>query len=128
MEASELNPILEKSAFITINAGKLNTLNFSFSANNTKATGKVKLLYQGLDLTVINKQSGDTSAIKDQIKSAISNIIVMKSNPMPGKELRPGIIEYERDPERFVFGYFFRALLSGMKTSIIKDSKKKKNS
>ncbi|MBN1340205.1 MAG: hypothetical protein JXA03_12825, partial [Bacteroidales bacterium] len=35
MEASELNPILEKNAFITITSGKINAMDFSFSANNT---------------------------------------------------------------------------------------------
>jgi hypothetical protein len=118
MEASELNPFLEKNAFIHINSGKINALNFSFSANNTKASGKVKLLYQGLDLTVINKHTGDTTAIKEQIKSTIANIIVMKSNPMPGKEVRPGIIEYERDPERFLFNYCFKAIMSGIKQAL----------
>jgi hypothetical protein len=57
----------------------------------------------------------------------IANIIVMKSNPMPGKEVRPGIIEYERDPEKFIFGYLFRSLLSGIKASITKTKSPKKS-
>ena len=128
MEASELNPILEKSASITITSGKINAMNFSFSANNTKATGNLKMLYQGLNFAVMNKQTGNTTAIKEKVKSLIANIVVIESNPMPGKEERPGIIEYERDPEKFVFGYFFRALLSGIKSSITKSPNKKKNS
>jgi len=118
MEVSELNPFLEKNVFITISSGKMKAMNFSFSANNTKASGNVKLLYQGLNLTVINKQTGGTTAIKEQIKSAIANIIVMKSNPMPGKEVRPGIIEFDRDPERFLFNYCFKAIMSGIKSSL----------
>jgi len=126
MEASELNPILEKSASITITSGKINSMNFSFSANNTKATGNLNLLYQGLNFAVMNRQTGDTDAIKEKVKSLIANIIVLESNPMPGEEVRPGIIEYERDPERFQFGYFFRALLSGIKSSMTKTKSSKK--
>jgi hypothetical protein len=74
----------------------------------------------------MSKQTGDTTAIKEHIKSLIANIIVIESNPMPGKEVRPGIIEYERDPERFLFGYFFRSLLSGIKTSVTKSKSPKK--
>jgi hypothetical protein len=127
MEASELNPILEKSASITITSGKINTMSFSFSANNTKATGNLKLLYEGLSFAIMNKQTGDTTALKEQVKSLIANIIVIESNPMPGDEVRPGIIEYERDPERYVFGYFFRSLLSGIKTSVTKTKSRKKS-
>ena len=127
MEAKALNPVLEKSAFLTITSGKINTMNFSFSANNTKATGNLKLLYQGLHFDVVNKQTGETDAIAEQVKSLIANIVVMESNPMPEEEVRPGIIEYERDPERFLFNYVVKSLTTGIKTSITKDSKKSKN-
>lgn len=120
MEASELNPILEKNAFITITSGKINAMDFSFSANNTKATGDLKLFYQGLDFAVINKQTGEPTAIIEQVKSMIADIVVLESNPMPGEEVRPGIIEYERDPEIFLFNYVVKALMTGMKTSITK--------
>ncbi len=118
MEAAELNPILEKNAFLTITSGKINAMDFSFSANNTKATGHLKLLYQGLDFDVVNKNTGETDAIIEQVKSLIANIIVMESNPMPGDGVRLGIIEYERDPEKFLFNYVVKSLLTGMKTSI----------
>jgi hypothetical protein len=127
MEASELNPILEKSASITIISGKINSMNFSFTANNTKATGNLKLLYEDLKFDMMDRQTGETTALKEQIKSLIANIIVLESNPMPGEEVRPGVIEYERDPERYVFGYFFRSILSGMKTSVTKAKNPKKS-
>ena len=127
MEASDLNPIFEKSAAIKIISGKINSMRFSFSANNTKATGNMKLLYEGLKFEIINKQTGETTALKEQVKSLIANIIVFESNPLPGKEVRTGIIEYESDPERFLFGYLFRSLLSGIKTSVTKTNPKKSN-
>lgn len=127
MEALELNPILEKSAFLTITSGIINAMNFSFLANNTKATGNLKLLYHGLEFDIVNKQTGETTAITEKVKSVIANIAVMESNPMPGEEVRPGIIEYERDPERFIFGYVVKALMSGIKTSVTKTKNLKKS-
>jgi hypothetical protein len=120
MEASGLNPFLEKIAFITITTGEINAMDFSFSANNTKASGSLKLLYHELKLAVINKQTGETYAISDQAKSLIANLVIIDSNPKPGQEVRYGIIEYERDPERFLFRYVVKALLTGMKTSVTK--------
>ena len=118
MEVSELNPMLENSAFITVTSGKINAMDFSISANNTKATGNLKLLYQGLDFDVVNKKTGETDAIIEQVKSFIANIIVIESNPMPDDGVRLGIIEYERDPERFLFNYVVKSLMMGMKTSV----------
>jgi hypothetical protein len=120
MDASELNPILENNAFIAITSGKINELNFSFSANNTKSTGTLGLLYQGLDFDVVSKQTGETTGMVEQVKSMIANMVVMEANPMPGEEVRPGMIEYERDPEKFLFNYIVKALLSGITTSMTK--------
>lgn len=127
MEASELNSILEKSASITITSGKINTMNFGFSANNTKATGNMNLLYEELKFDIMDRQTGETTALKEQIKTLIANIILIESNPIRGEEVRPGIIEYERDPERFLPGYFFRSLLSGIKTTVTKTKSPKKS-
>jgi hypothetical protein len=126
MEGKELNPILEKNAFIYITSGKIDAMNFIFTANNTKASGKMTLLYHGLDIAVKNKQTDDTSALKEKIISLIVKIKYIKSNPLPGKDVREGIIYYERDPERFLFGYCFKSILSGIKSSLVKSTKEKK--
>lgn len=126
MEATDLNRILENNAFISVNSGKIDAMNFSFSANNTRATGHLKLLYQGLNFDIVNKKTGETTAIFEQLKSLIANIVVMESNPLPGEEVRTGIIEYERDPEKFLFNYVVKSLTSGIKTSVTKTKNPRK--
>jgi hypothetical protein len=95
-------------------------MNFSFTADNYKATGKMTMLYHGLDIAVKNKRTDDTTAFVERFKSIIVNIKVLDSNPMPGKEVRVGIIDYERDPERFLFNYCFKSILSGIQSSLVK--------
>lgn len=124
MDANELNPMLEKNAFIFATSGKIDAMNFSFTANNTKSTGKMKLLYHGLDITVKNKKTDETTAIKEQVSSIIANMIVLNANPIPGEAMREGKIDYERDPERFLLNYCFKSILSGIKSSITSNSKK----
>lgn len=123
MEANELNPILEKSAFVYITSGKIDAMNFSFTANNTKATGKMTLLYNGLFVTVKNKRTDDTTALRERFISFIANRRVLDSNPVQGEEVRVGIIDSERDPERFLIHYCFRSILSGMKSSFMRNPK-----
>lgn len=119
MEASALNPLLEKNAFISITSGKINSLDFSFSANNTNASGSANLLYEGLNFVIMNKQNGNNTTITEKIKSLIANKLVIDSNPMPGKDVRLGIINYERDPEKFLFNYSIKAITSGITSSIL---------
>ena len=124
MNASELNPMLEKNAFMYAKSGRIDAMNFSFKANNTKATGEMTLLYHGLEITVKNKKTDDTTAIKERISSFLANIKILNSNPLPGKEVRRGVIENERDQERFLFNYCFKSILSGIKSSLTKEKKK----
>ena len=59
-----------------------------------KATGKMNFLYNGLKLAVKNKRTDDTTAIKERFISIIANEKVMDSNPVPGQEVRVGLIDY----------------------------------
>lgn len=120
MNANELNPMLEKNAFVNATSGKIDAMNFSFTANNTKASGTMTLLYHGLSIAVKNKKTDDTK----KISSLIANIKVMDSNPLQGESVREGVVDYERDPERFLLNYCFKSILSGIKSNLVKNPKK----
>jgi len=121
LDANELNPILEKSAFIYATSGKIDSMNFNFTANNTKATGKLTMLYHGLEIAVKNKRTDDTTAFRERFISFIANMKVLNSNPVRNKDAREGIINFERDSERFLFHYCFRSILSGITSSLVKN-------
>lgn len=125
LEGGELNPMLEKNAFVYVTSGKIDTMSYSFTANNAKASGRMTLLYHGLDLTVKNKRTDDTTALKERIGSFFANKKVIDSNPVPGEDVREGIIYYERDPEKSFFGYCFNSIFSGIKATIVKSPQKK---
>ena len=126
MDASELNPMLEKNAFISVTSGRIDAMSFNLVANNTKATGNMTLLYHGLNIAVKNKRTDETKAPKESFESLIVNKILVDSNPVPGEPVRVGIIDYERDPERFLFNYSAKAILTGIKSSLVKSPNKQK--
>jgi len=126
LEINELNPILEKSAFIYATSGRIDEMYFSQTANNTKASGEMTLIYNGLNVTVKNKRTDDTTAFKERIISFIANRRILDSNPVEDEKVRVGIIDYERDPERFIFHYCFNSIFSGI-TSSLTNSHEKKN-
>jgi hypothetical protein len=123
MEISELNPILEKNAFVFVTSGKIDAINFNFIANNTKATGNMTMLYHGLEVAIKNKRTDDTTAIKERFMSIIANNKLINSNPVPGDGVRVGIIDYERDPEKSLINYCFKSALTGIKSSLVKKQK-----
>jgi hypothetical protein len=125
MDIRDLNPFLEKTEFIHINSGKLNKLNFSFVANNYKSTGQLIVRYNELSIIYMKMKKGLAAALTGMIFNIICNAKILNDNPMPGKELRVGIIDYKRDPERFVINYLLKSVMSGIKSSLQKSAKKK---
>ncbi len=119
MEVAALNPILENNAFIFVESGRIDGMNFSLTANNQKATGSISLLYHDLKIKQKNKKTDETSGLKEQFISFIANMVIINENPKQGKEVRMGTIDFERDPEKFIFNYWVKSLLSGIKSSLI---------
>lgn len=126
MEAASINPMLEKNAFIFVTAGKVDGIRFFMRADKRKAVGTMTMLYHGLDVAVKSKKTNDTTALKEKLISIVANTRIVDSNPAPGEKVREGKIEYERDPEKFLFNYCFKAILSGLKASLSKAPKEKK--
>jgi hypothetical protein len=123
LDVAELNPIIEKNAFIYATSGRIDAMNFRFTANNYKSTGTMTMLYHGLDIAIKNKQTDDTTAFRERFISYIANRRILDSNPSQGKEVREGIINYKRDPERSILHYCFRSILSGITSTLAKNQK-----
>jgi len=115
IKANDLNPMLKNNAFVYARTCVIDGMKFKFTANNYKASGKLTLRYHALDITMKDEKSDNTSGIKEVIVSLIANMKVYNSNPQPGKDVRIGIISYKRDPERFLFNYCFKSMLTGIK-------------
>jgi hypothetical protein len=118
MEISALNPILENNAFISAQTGTLNAMEFNFVATDEKAVGTLTMLYDNLKIAVLNRQTNNGKAFRERLISFVANSLFLTSNPIQGKSIRVGTIDYNRDPEKFVINYSFKAVLSGMISSI----------
>jgi len=129
MSLLHLNPILENLAFIRIESGRLNALNFDFDYNDKSSKGTLTINYQDLKITGLKKEK---SKDESDIKTFLINTVVKndKDKNMP-VDKRTGAIEFERDRKRQIFNFWWKSLLSGIKASVLnadKDSEKSKNS
>ena len=125
-QLSDMNPFLENNASLYASSGRLEKMDFFFTADNTKSHGNLIMYYKDFSVTVKNKQTNDTVAFREKFISLIANRKIIDSNPIPGEELRIGVIDYDSDPERFVFNYVAKSIFSGIKSSIIKSPDRKK--
>ncbi|CAN5622788.1 hypothetical protein BH11BAC2_BH11BAC2_10930 [soil metagenome] len=125
MHLKELNDMTEENAGVSIRGGELDSMSFSFKADQIRATGKMIFAYHDLDFSIKNKKTGKSGFKEDALSWVARNFIVKKSNPTTGEDLRITSINYERNPSRFMFNYTFKALMSGIKPALGVKSRQK---
>lgn len=138
MDMKKLNLMLEPQAKIRAESGHLDNLAFNFSYDNEKSDGELELNYKDLKLVTfmsaekagrkndrIRKRKGqseeETGGDKKQIssvKTLVLNAIVRKNmdGSLP-EEKNHGTIHFERDKTKSIFNYWFKSLLSGVKSA-----------
>jgi hypothetical protein len=112
---NEFRSMLENIAHVRSNNAIVNQLTFSAKADNYRAIGEMQLLYNHLKIAVLKKGG---SYKKRKFFSFLTNSIIYNDNPKPGKPVRIGKISFKNEGNLSIFGYMWKSLLSGFKSSI----------
>ncbi|MEX2362078.1 MAG: hypothetical protein WD597_00590, partial [Balneolaceae bacterium] len=113
-EASEM---LENVGFVRVEDGIVHELSAEMELNENSSSGEVTLLYSDLNVSMLDENDPDKNGIKEQVSNFIANTFVIKTNNLP-EDPRIGTFEYERDPEKSIFAYWWKSLQSGLEASI----------
>ena len=112
-----LNPMVESLAFIRIESGHLNALNFDFDYDDVSSRGSMLINYSNVALTGLKKEK---NARENDVKSLLLSVLVKKNKTRDvAIERRTGKIAYERDRRRAVFNVWVKSLMSGVKSSVV---------
>lgn len=114
---AHLNPALENLAFISVETGRLNDMDFAFDYTDKASTGKLTINYSDLKIKGLKKQADSE---KNELKSLIINAIVKtnKDSNTP-EDKRTGEISFERDQQRQIFNFWWKSLLSGIRSGVV---------
>jgi hypothetical protein len=117
MSLHHINPALENLAFISIESGVLNEINFNFDYTNESSTGNLTINYQNLKINGLKKKK---SAIINDLKTFLINTIIKNDKDKSVSTLsRTAPIAFERDKKRQIFNYWWKSLWSGIKDSVL---------
>lgn len=118
MDLKEVNPMLENLAFLRISDGVTNELRFDGVADRYVAQGNMYFYYSNLKVALIDKETGETKGFVQKLGSFIANSVVISSKNSKLFFPRTGDIFYERNPDKSIFSFGAKALISGIKNSI----------
>lgn len=119
-DLEHLNSILKSNAFVKVKGGKINGADWSFTADEKEALGRMVLLYSDLKLELLDERTLERGTGRKAILTFVLNTFAVRSNN-PRRYLRKPISSkiYEpRDTTRFIFNYWWSTTLSGLKGSL----------
>lgn len=119
-ELQSINSIIESNAFASVVRGRVNGGNWSFVANDQFATGKMTLLYSDLRVQLLDERTLEVGKGRKKILTFVLNAFAVNSNNprrLSGRTVRSRIYE-ERNQEKFIFNYWWKTSLSGVKGSL----------
>jgi hypothetical protein len=126
MDLTSLRTMIEPQAKATLRSGQLNNLNFDIRGNDYDGTGNLTILYENLELELLNQDFERDRNVFRQIGAFIANKVVVKSsNPKKNGDIITGTVYYIRDTHKSMFAYWWKLIFSGLKSTLTGDDLEK---
>ena len=119
MNLPEFNSLSVNLFGVEIKSGNGSVDTVNIFGNKDYAIGHLYFPYRKFKIKMINRQKGNRGGIGDGILTFLANNILLKSNNRRfGRPIRVGQIFYQRDPQKSIFNYLWKGVLSGVESTL----------
>ena len=118
IDGQALNSLAEPMGPATIEEGHFNGMTFNLQGNDYSMDGNVKMLYENLDVAILEKDKGATETDKKFLTSLIANLAIKNSNPKGDDEVRVQQVHLSRDVNRSLFNLCWKTIFKGIQGTV----------
>lgn len=111
-----LNTVFEPLAGVRIESGNVRSVRFEMQLSDVRAIGNAEVIYDDLHIGLVDRETSDKNLVR-RVGSFFINTFAIRSENPP-EDPRPGEVDFEREPEKSVFNYWWKSLQSGLMNSI----------
>lgn len=118
IDGQVLNTLAEPMGPASIEEGHLNGMTFNLQGNDHSMDGSVKMLYENLDVAILEKDKGATETDKKFLTSLLANVVIKNSNPKGDDEIRVQQVHFSRDTNRSLFTLCWKTIFKGIQGTV----------
>ena len=118
IDGQALNSLAEPMGPASIEEGHMHGMTFNLRGNDYSMEGSVKLLYENLDVAILEKDKGATETDKKFLTSLIANFVIKNSNPKGNDEVRVQQVHHSRDINRSLFNLCWKTIFKGIRGTV----------
>lgn len=117
-DATIFNPLSQPLALVQINEGVINRLNFSFTGNDRKARGTIRLLYHDLNVKLLKMDGVKNNYETKKVASFLANFSILDANPLKNKPVRVVAVSHSRDIYKSMFNLIWKSIFKGVQKTV----------
>ncbi|MCF6352416.1 MAG: hypothetical protein L3J06_05350 [Cyclobacteriaceae bacterium] len=111
VQMNVFNKVLEPMMLVVVKSGKIVSLNYQYTANDTEAHGVLDFEYKNVKLEVLHKVE---QTKKQGFMSFAANTVIKSHNLKGEKNYSQGVIKVQRVKNKNVFPYLWDTVQSGI--------------
>jgi hypothetical protein len=117
-QLTKLNSMLGPAIQARVESGVMTGMEFQFLYNKYRADGSLELNYKDLKITSLRENKRNKAAVS-LIKTLLLNTFIIKKNMDEDvrEDKRTGTILFHRNTRRSIFNYWWKSVLSGVKSA-----------
>lgn len=116
MSFTAFNSMVEPALSAKIVRGMIHRMTFDFTYNNDTSHGKLLLDYDNAKVEVMRRENHKNK----KLESMLLNVVVHEHNLPDSKNYRQGTIAFERDKKKSYFNFWWKSVLSGIKSVMVR--------
>jgi hypothetical protein len=110
-----LNSFIKPCTDVFFDDGVINNINFEVNADNRLATGSLHMDYENLDFSLLN----DDRERRKLLSKVVDLLFIKEDNDNKDKDFQTGNIYLKRDVRLPFLNYWWTAIQSGIKTTLL---------
>ena len=113
---SNVNSMLEPMAHAEIQNGILNKMSFNFVYNTYRSDGSLMMDYKDLKIASTRKNKNDEKKINEFATFLLNLFVRRDMDKSVATDKKTGDILFYRDNKKSLFNYWWKSILSGIKS------------
>jgi hypothetical protein len=116
VDLTRLNAFLEIAEHIKIKSGRAKEAAFEIDVTAGVARGRLRAIYQDLEIALLDKQTGSAKGINNRVASFLENAFRIRSSNAPNASgfMKEGKVNYTKKPDEEFLQYAWFALRTGV--------------
>ena len=116
MDLTRLDAFLDIAEHTRIKSGIAKEAAFEIDVTAGQARGRVRAIYQNLEIAILDKQTGTEKGLNNRVASFLANALKIRSSNAPDASgsMKEGKVDYTRKPEEEFLQFAWFALRSGV--------------